>query len=84
MTTERLELSTKLDAVAAETNERREELVFVRRTCDRVKGVMRSMIDQSVEAVNAFANQVATLLVSRLLSGYKMPMLVVGCRSLIG
>lgn len=45
MTAERLESSTKLGAVAAECNKRLEEFAVARNARDRVKGLVRSIVD---------------------------------------
>lgn len=64
VTTERLELSKKLGAVAAESeNKRFEELTVVRGARDSVERLVWSIVGQSVEAQGAFVNQVGTQLV---------------------
>lgn len=69
VTTERLELSRKLGAEAAESDKRLKELAVVRDACNSVEGVVWSIVGQSVEALAVFVNQVGTQLVDRFCTG---------------
>lgn len=65
LSAEKLDLSTKLGAVGAESDNRLKELAVVRGGYDPIEGSMRSIVGQSVEAINAFVNHVGTQLVDR-------------------
>lgn len=60
---QKLELSTELAAAAAGFDKRPEELVGVRLACNHVVALVRSIVDQSVRALDAIVKQVGVLLV---------------------
>lgn len=55
---EMLEFSTKLNVVEAVSHKRLEELAVVRGARDRFKGLLRFIVGQSAEALDALVNQV--------------------------
>lgn len=65
VTVETPELSTKLDAAAADSNKRLEELGGVRGTRDRVGGLVRYIVDLSVGALDALLDLVDVRLMDR-------------------
>lgn len=69
VTTEKLELLTKLNAVEAEFDKRLEELAVVRGVSDRIEDLGQFIVVQSVKALVEFINQVGTLLVDSFRSG---------------
>lgn len=64
MTAEKLELSTKLNAVDVEFEKRLEEQVDVRGVRNCAEGFVRSIVNQSVRALHAFVNPMCVQLVN--------------------
>lgn len=77
VTAKKLVLSTKLGAAVAEFEMSSEKLVVVRGTRDLLMRLGKSIVGQSVRALDVFVNQAGTQLVDRPRSGLEPRMLVV-------
>lgn len=69
VTSERVELPVKLGTVTVESDKRLEDLTAGLGARDHVKRLVRCNVSQSVEALEAFVNQIGTQLVDRFLNG---------------
>lgn len=58
MAAEKPELSMNLNAMASNSDRRLEKLPGLRGARDRVKGLLRCIVDQSIRALDVIANQV--------------------------
>lgn len=79
MSAENLELCTKLEAVAVETDKTLEELAGLRGARNRVEGLVRSMFVQSIGALYALSTKFAFSLWIVSVQVWKKRILVVSC-----